>query len=64
MQEERRMVPYAVSREWIKDDAKDADALIRKIGREEFDRVTNYIFYDAVEETARLWFKAWKIFTK
>lgn len=28
-----RMVPYAVSREWIKDDAKDADAPIRNGGR-------------------------------
>lgn len=57
-------VSYAVSREWIKEDAKNVDALIRKIGREEFEKVTNCIFHDAVEETARLWFKAWSIFTK
>lgn len=54
---------YALSREWIKEPHKNVQALINKIGEEEFKRATNCIFHDAVEEVARIWLKAWDIYT-
>jgi len=53
-------VSYAVSRKWIPNTYRDADELIKNIGQKEFDHVTNCIFHDAVESTARLWYKAWE----
>lgn len=53
---------YAFSREWIKEPHKDVKALVNKTGKEEFKRATNCVFHDAVEETARLWHKAWRIY--
>lgn len=51
-------VAYAVSRKWIAQPYNDANALIRK-DKEEFTRVTNCIFYDAVESVASIWYKIW-----
>jgi len=55
-------VSYAVSRHWIKEPYKDVKSLIRGIGKTEFERVTNYIFHDAVQAIASIWLKAWKRF--
>jgi hypothetical protein len=33
-------------------------------GEDEFKDVTNRIFHDAVESVARLWYRAWNVFTK
>jgi hypothetical protein len=53
---------YAVSRTLIDKPYKNAHALVRaKEG--DFEKVTNYIFHDAVESVARLWLKAWERFT-
>jgi len=54
---------YAVSRKWIPTTYSDADKFINGIGKKEFDHVTNCIFHDAVESTARLWYKAWERYT-
>lgn len=53
---------YAFSREWIKKPHRDVQALINKMGEEEFKRATNCIFNDAVAEIARIWLKAWNIY--
>jgi hypothetical protein len=53
---------YAVSRQWIKEPYKDVKAMIQGVGEEEFARVTNYIFHDAVQAIAALWYKAWRKF--
>lgn len=55
-------VSYALSRHWIKKPYKDVKALIRGIGKAEFERVTNYIFHDAVQSVASIWYKAWRRF--
>jgi hypothetical protein len=38
--------------------------IIKIVGKDEFKDVTNRIFHDAVESVARLWYRAWNIFTK
>ena len=38
--------------------------IIKIIGEDEFKIVTNQIFHDAVESVARLWYRAWDIFTR
>jgi hypothetical protein len=53
---------YAVSRKLIDKPYKDAHALVRA-KKEDFEKVTNCIFHDAVESVARLWLKAWERFT-
>lgn len=55
-------VSYALSRDWIKKPYKDVKALIRGIGKAEFEKVTNYIFHDAAQSIASMWYKAWKRF--
>lgn len=55
-------VSYAVSRQWIKEPYEDVKDLIRGIGEAEFARVTNYIFHDAVQAIASIWYKAWRKF--
>ena len=42
----------------------DYDDLVKIIDAEDFKDVTNRIFHDAVESTARIWYRAWDIFTK
>ena len=54
-------VSYAVSRKWIDRPYKDVEELVES-KPEEFKEVTNYIFHDAVESVARIWYKAWRRF--
>lgn len=53
---------YAVSRKWIKRPCNTVDDLIADISEEEFVKVSNFIFHDAVESVARLWYTAWRRF--
>jgi len=55
---------FSATLEWIPKPYKDAGALRRAIGRNEFKRATNLIFHDAVMEVARVWYKAWSVFVK
>ena len=55
-------VSYAVSRSWIEKPYKDANELIKTIGKAEFARVTNYIFHDAVQSITSIWYKVWRRF--
>ena len=40
------------------------DDLTKIIDAQDFKDVTNRVFHDAVESTARIWFRAWNIFAK
>jgi hypothetical protein len=40
------------------------DDIISITGEDEFKDITNRIFHDAVESVARIWYRAWNIFTK
>jgi hypothetical protein len=53
---------YALSRQWIKKPYNTVKEMIQDISQEEFSRVTNCIFHDAVEEVAAVWYKAWQRF--
>ena len=53
-------VSYAVSRKWITRDYPKAEEMISDISQDEFVKVSNYIFHDAVSAIARLWYAAWK----
>lgn len=53
-------VSYALSRHWIRKPYKDVSAMIEDIGEDEFEKVTNYIFHDAVQSIATIWCKAWQ----
>ena len=55
-------VSYAVSRKWIDKPYKDVKDLIKHKGKQEFEKVTNYIFHDAVLSIASIWYKAWRRF--
>jgi len=73
-------ISYAVSREWIPQSFKEIEELVGKekckagtldyedtvriVGEEAFKEVTNRIFHDAVESVARIWYRAWNIFTR
>jgi len=57
-------VSYALARKWIRKPYTDIDELISDEGEEDFRRVTNMIFHDAVMEVARIWCKAWNVFVK
>ena len=73
-------ISYAVSRKWIpqtfeeikkllgndrcKTEALDQNDIERIFGEETFKDVTNRIFHDAVESVARIWYRAWNIFTR
>ncbi|MFQ5887942.1 MAG: hypothetical protein ACE5HY_04520 [Candidatus Hydrothermarchaeales archaeon] len=57
-------VSYAFSREWISQPHNNTDDLIQDTGEDEFKKATNFIFHDAVESVARIWCKAWTIYTK
>jgi len=55
-------VSYAVSRHWIDKPYKNVNDLIKHKSKKEFEKVTNYIFHDAVLSIASIWYKAWKKF--
>jgi hypothetical protein len=59
---------YAVSRKWIDKSYKNADEFSKvpetKEYKDNFKKVTNYIFHDAVESTARIWLNTWETFIK
>jgi hypothetical protein len=55
-------VSFAVARKWIDKPYTDAEDFIRSKSGEEFKKVTNFIFHDAVESVTRIWTKAWKRF--
>ena len=73
-------ISYAVSRKWIPQSSEEIEKLVGKdkckaealdqndieriFGKEAFKDVTNRIFHDAVESVARLWYRAWDIFTR
>lgn len=38
--------------------------IVKIVDAEDFKDVTNRVFHDAVESTARIWYRAWDIFTK
>ena len=53
---------YAVSRYWIKPNGKDIKDFISGAGKAEFEKVSNYIFHDAVQSIAAIWYKIWNRF--
>jgi hypothetical protein len=73
-------ISYAVSRKWIPRSMQEIEDLIGKdkckkgelqnkdiakiIDDKDYRDVTNRIFHDAVESVARIWYRAWDIFTK
>jgi len=57
-------ISFALAREWIDQDYEDVDALIKRRGRDEFKEITNYIFHDAVQNIAMVWYKAWERYIK
>lgn len=73
-------ISYAVSRKWIpqstteienligrdkcKADELQKEEVVKIIDEKDFKDVTNRIFHDAVESIARIWYRAWDIFTK
>lgn len=40
------------------------DSIVTIINKKDFKDVTNRIFHDAVESVARIWYRAWNIFTR
>jgi len=42
----------------------DYKSILTIIDKKDFKDVTNRIFHDAVESVARIWFRAWNLFTK
>jgi hypothetical protein len=52
-------ISYAVSRKWISQDYPTANEMIAAISPEEFARVSNLIFHDAVASVARIWYNTW-----
>ena len=55
---------FILAREWIIQDYKDVNELIKDKGKQNFDEVTNCIFHDAVQNVAMIWFKAWHRYIK
>lgn len=57
-------VSFILAREWISSDYKNVNDLINDRGEKEFEKVTNYIFHDAVQNIAMIWYKAWVRYVK
>lgn len=57
-------VSFALAREWIPSGYKNVNDLINKRGKEDFKKVTNCIFHDAVQSIAMIWYKAWVRYVK
>lgn len=55
-------VSYALSRNWLNKDYKDATEIMESMGKENFARITNYVFHDAIQSIASIWLKAWQRF--
>lgn len=55
---------FALAREWIPRDYKDVEELIKDKGEKDFEEVSNYIFHDAVQSVAMIWYKAWVRYIK
>ncbi|MDI6892418.1 MAG: hypothetical protein QMD08_05460 [Actinomycetota bacterium] len=52
-------VSYALSRKWIPSPYNDVKELMEDRGEDEFQKVTNCIFHDAVQSVAAIWYKCW-----
>ena len=55
-------VSYAVSREWIPDNAQSLDDIVGAHSQAVLDDVSTRIFHDAVESVARIWLTVWDRF--
>jgi len=55
-------VAYALSRKWIAKPYQTAQEMIADTSEDEFVRISNFIFHDAVESVARIWYAAWQRF--
>jgi len=55
-------ISYALSRKWIAKPYQTVREMIADASEDEFVTVSNFIFHDAVESVARIWYKAWQRF--